>query len=138
MGPLLFACTEGGKNGALVWLIVLAGFAAWVAVTALIVRTAPDWTERRLLLGLLIGSIVLGPLIIAAYYQGFFGSDSSTGKLALFLAIPGAIGGAIAQMTGAANRLRAFLISTWGAIFLVGAGFFTFLVAVVVGGACLE
>jgi len=49
------------------------------------VLVARDRTERHLLLGLLIGSIVLGPLIIA----GFFGDDSNVGKLAVFLLIPG-------------------------------------------------
>jgi hypothetical protein len=135
---LVLACTEGGRNGGLVWLIILAALAAWIAVTVLIVRTAAGWQERRLLLGLLIGSIVLGPLLIAAYYAGYFGDDSSTGKLALFLAIPGLIGVLVAHVTGAANRLRAFLISTWGAVFLAGGGTIMFLVAVTVGGACLE
>jgi hypothetical protein len=135
---LVLACAEGGENSALVWLIIVIALVAWVAITALIVRTAADRKERRLLLGLLIGSIVLGPLIIAAYYNNLFGSDNSTAKLALFLAIPGAIGALIAHLTRAANRLRAFLISTWGAIFLVGAGIFMFIVAVTVGGACLE
>ena len=135
---IVLACTEGGRNGVLVWLIILAALAAWVVITALIVRSAADRRERRLLLGLLIGSIVLGPLIIAAFYAGFFGSDSSTGKLALFLAIPGALGALLAHVTGAANRLRAFLISTWGAVFLAGAGVFMFLVAVVVGEACIR
>jgi hypothetical protein len=135
---VVLACTEGGRNGGLVWLIILAALAAWIAVTVLIVRTAADRKEKRLLLWLLIGSIVLGPLLIAAYYAGFFGSDSSTGKLALFLAIPGLIGVLVAHVTGAANRLRAFLISTWGAVFLAGGGIIMFLVAVTVGGACLE
>jgi hypothetical protein len=135
---VVLACTEGGRNDALVWLIILAALAAWIAVAVLIVRTAADRKERRLLLGLLIGSIVLGPLLIAAYYAGFFGNDSSTGKLALFLAIPGLVGVLVAHVTGAANRLRALLISSWGAVFLAGGGIIMFLVAVTVGGACLE
>lgn len=137
MGFVL-ACTEGGRNGGLVWLIILAALAAWIAVTILIIRSAGHRKERRLLLGLLIGSIVLGPLLIAAYYDGFVGDDSNSAKLALFLAIPGAIGALVAHLTGAANRLRAFLISTWGAIFIGGGGLIMFLVAVTVGGACLE
>jgi hypothetical protein len=135
---IVLACTEGGHNGGLVWLIILAALAAWTAITVLIVRAAADRKERRLLLGLLIGSIVLGPLIIAAYYAGFFGSDSSFGKLALFLAIPGGMAALIAHATGTANRLRAFLISIWGTVFLIGGGIIMFLVAVTVGGACLE
>jgi hypothetical protein len=138
MPPLLLACTEGGRNGALVLLIALAALAVWILLTSLFVRKARDRTERRLLLGLLIGSIVLGPLIIAAYYHGLFGSDSSIAKLVPFLAIPGAIGAVIAQLTGAASRLRAFFVSTWGALSLISAGFFLFYVAVIVGGACIE
>jgi len=48
---LVLACTEGGRNGGLVWLIILAALALWIAVTALIVRSAADRRERRLLLG---------------------------------------------------------------------------------------
>jgi len=84
-----------------------------------------------------MGSVVLGPLIFAPYYTGLFGHDR-TGALALLLAIPGLIGVVIAHATGAANRVRAFLISTWGAIFLAGGSLIMFVVAVTVGGACLE
>jgi hypothetical protein len=139
MRPLLLACAESsGGSDAFGWLILIAVLAAWALVTGLFLRTVRDRTERRLLLGLLIGSIVIGPLIIAAYYGGLFGSDSSIGKLALFLMIPGVIGAVIAHLTGAANRLRAFLISVWGAIFLISAGLFLFFVAIAFGGACLE
>jgi hypothetical protein len=139
MLPLLVACSSsGGGNSALGWLIVIAVLAAWVLLTALIIRTARDRTERRLLLGLLIGSIVIGPLIVAAYYDGLFGSDSSIGKLALLLTIPGAIGAVIAHLTRAANRLRAFFVGVWGAVFLIVVGLFLFFVAVIVGGACIE
>jgi hypothetical protein len=138
MSPLVVACDANGRNGGLVLLIALAALAVWVLLTTLIVRSASDRPERRLLLGLLIGSIVIGPLIAAAYYDGLFGSDSSIAKLALFLMIPGAIGALIAHLTGAANQLRAFLVSVWGAVFLVGAGVFFFLLAVTVGGACIE
>jgi len=137
MGMVL-ACTEGGRNGGLVWLIILAALALWIAVTVLLIRSAADRKERRLLLGLLIGWIVLGPLLIAPYYTGFFGTEGSTGVLALLLAIPGLIGALIAHATGTANRVRAFLISTWGAIFLAGGSLIMFVVAVTVGGACLE
>jgi hypothetical protein len=138
MGLLPVACDSSGGSPALVWLIIVAALAAWGLLTFLMLRTARDRSEVGVLIGLLIGSIVLGPLIIAAYYGGLFGDDSSTGKLALLLAIPGAIGVGIAQWTGAANRLRAFIISVWGTVFLVGAGVFMFFVAVAVGGACIE
>ncbi len=138
MALLPLACTEGGSHGALVLLITLAALAVWILLTALLVRAGQDRTERRLLLGLLIGSIVLGPLIIAAYYGGHFGSDSSIAKLVPFLAIPGAIGAVIAHLTGAASRLRAFFVSTWGALFLISLSFFLIYVALIVGEACLE
>jgi hypothetical protein len=141
MPPLLVACAEsGGGGGAFVWLITIAVLATWALVTALILRAVRDRTERRLLLGLFIGSIVLGPLIIAAYYAGLFGSDSSIGKLALFLMVPAAIGAVIAYLTGRAKPLRAFLISLWGAVFLISAGLFLFFVAVIFSGGtiCME
>jgi hypothetical protein len=140
MPPLLVACDSsgGGGRGAFVLLIALAAFAVWVLLTALIVKTGRDRPERRLLLSVLVGSIVLGPLIIAGYYDGLVGSDSSIGKLAPLLAIPGTIGAVIAHLTRAANPLKAFLIGSWGAVFLISAGFFLFYVAVIFGGACIE
>lgn len=138
MPPLLLACTEGGRNGALVLLIALTALAVWILLTALFVKAGGGRTERRLLLGILIGSLFLGPLIISAYYGGLVGSDSSVAKLLPFLAIPGAIGAVIAHLTGAASRLRAFFVGTWGAVSLISTGFFLVYVALVVGGACLE
>lgn len=134
---MLAVCGGGGSDLA-AWLIVAAALAVWVLVTALIVRAARDRTERRLLLGLLIGSIVVGPLIIAAFYQGVFGSDGNIGKLALVLLIPGAIGAGIAQLTEAADRLRAFVIGLWGAVFLGGAGVLLVFAFVAVGSGCIE
>lgn len=134
---MLMAC-GGGGNDALAWLIIVVAFAAWLGVTILIVRAARDRTEQHLLLGLLIGSIVLGPLIIAAFYGGFFGNDSNVGKLAVILLMPGALGAAIAYRTKAAHSGRAFLISTWGAVFLAGAAVVLLFAALAVGDSCLE
>jgi len=141
MPPLFLACAESGEGGsAFGWLITVAVLAAWILVTVLILRSLRDRTERRLLLGLFLGSTVIGPLIIAAYYGDLFGNDSSFGELALFLMIPPALGAVIAHLTGRGSPLRAFLISLWGAVFLVSAGLFLFLVAVVLGGGtvCME
>jgi hypothetical protein len=91
-----------------------------------------------LLIALLVGSIVLGPALTAAYYGGLFGDDSSTGKLALLLAVPGAIGVGIASATRAAHGFRAFLISTWGAVFLLGLGIVAFVAAVAIGDGCIS
>lgn len=76
--------------------------------------------------------------LIAAFYDGFFGSDGDFGKLVLVLLIPGTIGAGIAVATRTGHELRAFLVSTWVAIFLGGLGVIAFFAAVVVGGACLE
>ncbi|MGN6556737.1 MAG: hypothetical protein ACTHLH_01840 [Solirubrobacterales bacterium] len=136
---MLVACESGGGGSDPVgWLITLAVLAIVLAVTIPIFKAARDRTERRLLLGLLIGSIVLGPLIIAAFYAGFFGDDSNVGKLAVLLLIPGVLGAAIARLTKAAHSGRAFLISTWGGVSLIGAAMVLFFLAFAVGGACLE
>ncbi|HST68604.1 MAG TPA: hypothetical protein VLI94_02980 [Solirubrobacterales bacterium] len=131
------ACGHGGSD-LLAVLVILVAFSAWVAVTALIVRSARDQREKQLLIALVIGSIVLGPALTAAYYGGLFGDDSSTGKLALVLAVPGAIGLGIALATGAAHGFRAFLISTWGAVFLLGLAFVAIFAALGVGTGCLN
>jgi len=136
---MLVACESGGGGSDVVgWLVTLAVLAGFLAVTIPIFRAARDKTERRLLLGLLIGSIVLGPLIIAGFYAGSFGDDSNVGKLAVLLLIPGVLGAAIAHWTKAADSGRAFLISSWGAISLIGAGLTLFFLAITVGNACIE
>jgi hypothetical protein len=134
----VLAVCGGGGSDALAWLIVLAAITVWVVGTALIVRSARDKKEKRLLIALVIGSIAVGPALIAAYYHGLFGDDSSTGKLALLLAIPGVIGAGIALATRAAHGFRAFLISTWGAVFLIGLAFVAIYAALVIGNGCLN
>jgi hypothetical protein len=122
----------------LAWGIGALAVSLWLAVAIFIVRTARDRRERRLLIGLLILFVVIGPLVIAAYYDGLFGSDDSLGKLALILLVPPAIAAGAAQMTGGGHLVRAFLVSAWGSVFLIGAGFVLFFAAITVGGACLE
>jgi hypothetical protein len=134
----VLAVCGGRGSDLLAWLIILGAISVWVAGTVLIVRSARDKREKRLLIALLIGSIVIGPALIAAYYHGLFGDDSSTGKLALLLVIPGAIGVGIALATRAAHGSRAFLISTWGAVFLIGLAFVSFFAAVAIGNGCLN
>jgi len=134
----VLAVCGGGGSEALAWLIIVVAFAGWLAVTILIVRAARDRTERHLLLGLLIGSIVLGPLLVAAFYGGVFGDDGDGGKFVGLLLIPGALGAAIAHRTKAAHSGRAFLASTWGALFLIGAVAILLVATVAVGNGCLE
>jgi hypothetical protein len=134
----VLAVCGGGGSDLLAWLIILGAIAIWVAVTVLIVRSARDWREKQLLIALLFGSIVIGPAPTAAYYNGLFGDDSSTGKLVLLLAIPGAIGAGIALATRSAHGFRAFLISTWGAVFLLGLAVVSLFAALVIGNGCLN
>ncbi len=134
----MLAVCGGGGSDALAWLIVAVAFAGWLAVAVLIVRAARDRTERRLLLGLLFGSIVLGPLIVYAFYDGFFGSDSGLGKLGALLLIPAVLGFAVALRTRAAHAGRALLISAWGAGFLAGAWVVLLIAFVSVGNGCIE
>jgi hypothetical protein len=140
--PALVACASGeGGSSAIGSLIFLVLTAIWLAAAVLIVRAAGrDRTERRFLAGLLVASFVLGPLIVAAFYAGFFGDDSKVGKLAVLLLIPGALGAAIAHRTKAVHGAKAFLISTLGAVSLVGLAIVLLLAALLVGGddICLE
>jgi len=112
--------------------------AIWVAVAVVIVKTARDRRERRLLIGLLVLFVVIGPLVIAAYYYGLFGSNASLGKLALIMLIPPAIAAVAVQASGFGHGFRSFLVSAWGSIFLIGAGTVLLLAALTVGGPCLE
>jgi hypothetical protein len=126
------------EGAVLTWGFGALAVAIWIAVAAFIVRTARDRRERRLLIGLLILFVVIGPLVIAAYYDGLFGSDASLGKLALIMLIPPAIAAVVAQASGAGHGLRSFLVSAWGSIFLIGAATVLVLAAFTVGGACLR
>ena len=135
----LLAVCGGGGNDVAGWLLVLMVLAAWLLVTVLTIRAAGrDRRERRLLTGLLIGSLVLGPVIINAFYEGFFGSDGDVGKLAVLLLIPGVLGVLIARSTRATNSVKAFLVSTWGAISLAGLGIVLLVAVLAVGNGCIE
>ena len=134
---MLAVCGSGGSE-LLAWLVIISAILIWVAGTVLIVRSGRDTREKRLLVALLVGSIVLGPALVAAYYDGLFGDDSSTGKVALLLLIPGAIGAVIALTTRSAHGFRAFLISTWGAVFLLGLAFVGIFAALAIGNGCLN
>jgi len=136
---VLLACGDTGAGGAvLTYGIGALAVAIWLAVAGLIVRTARNRRERRLLIGLLVLFVVIGPLVIAAYYDGLFGTDDSVGKLALIMLIPPAIAAVVAQASGAGHGLRSFLVSAWGSVFLIGAGIVLLIAALTVGGACLE
>ncbi|HKF82965.1 MAG TPA: hypothetical protein VKB23_08405 [Solirubrobacterales bacterium] len=136
---MLLACGDTGTGGvALAWAIGALAVAIWVAVAVVIVKTARDRRERRLLIGLLVLFVVIGPLVIAAYYYGLFGSNASLGKLALIMLIPPAIAAVAVQASGFGHGFRSFLVSAWGSIFLIGAGTVLLLAALTVGGPCLE
>lgn len=134
---MLLAC-GGGGSGVLALAIGALAVAIWAAVATFIVKVARDRRERQLLIALLILFAVIGPLVIAAYYQGLFGSDESLGKLTLLMLVPATIAAVVVQATGAGHGFRAFLASAWGSVFLISTGIVLFLAAFTVGGACLE
>lgn len=122
----------------LTWGITALAVAIWVAVATFIVKTARDRRERRLSIALLVLFVVIGPLIVAAFYAGLFGSDASLGKLALLMLVPATIAAVVVQATGAGEGFRAFIASAWGSVFLISTGIVLFFAAFTVGGACLE
>jgi hypothetical protein len=134
---VLLAC-GGGGNGGLALAIGVLAVAIWAGLAVIIVRAAHDRGERRLLIGLLVLFVVVGPLVIAAFYAGFFGADDNLGKLALIMLVPPMIASVAVQASGAGHGLRAFLVSVWGSVFLIGTGLVFFIAALTVGGACLE
>lgn len=134
---MLAVCGGGGSDVA-AWLFAVLAFSAWLLVTVLVLRAARAKRERRLLLGLLIGSILLTPLIIDAFYSGLFGDDGNTGKLALVLLLPSAIGVGIAYRTRAAHGARALFISAWGTVLIPYGIFVLFFAALAVGSGCLD
>jgi hypothetical protein len=134
----VLAVCGGGGNDLVAWLIVLGVLLGWIGGAVLIVKSARNHRERHLLIGLLIASVLLGPLLVAAFYDGVFGADGSYGKLAGVLLIPGAIGTLIALKTRDGHGVRAFLISTWGAFFLSGLWVVIFIAFIAVGTGCID
>jgi hypothetical protein len=128
----------GGGNDLAALLVILVAFSAWLLVAALVLRAARGDKERYLLLGLLIGTILLTPLIISAFYSGLFGDDGDTGKLALLLLLPSVIGLGIAYLTRGAHMVRALFISVWGTILIPFGIYFAFFAAFAIGNGCLE
>jgi hypothetical protein len=140
---MLVACASGeGGSAAVGWLISLVVIAICLAAAALMVRAVGrDPAERLFLAVLLASTFVLGVLITAAFYAGFFGDDSQGGKLVALLLVPAALGAAIAHWTGAAHSAKAFLISTVGPVSLIALAIGLLVVAYLVGGGgdiCLE
>jgi hypothetical protein len=133
---MLAVCGGGGSDVA-AWALVVGALLVWVVGTVSIVRRARDKRERWLLITLLVVSIVLGPALLTAFYEGFFGDDGSVVKLILVLLIPGAIGAGIARWTQAGRGLWAFLASTWGALFLGGAYTVLLVAFLAVGTGCI-
>jgi len=135
---MLLADCGGGGNDLVASLVILAAISAWLLVAVLVLRAARDDRERYLLVGLLAGTILLTPLIVALFYSGLFGDDGDTGKLALLLLLPSAIGLGIALWTKAAHVARALFISIWGTILIPFGFYVAFLAALGIGTGCLE
>jgi hypothetical protein len=135
---MLLADCNGGGSDLAASLVVVVAFSAWLLVAALVLRAARSDKERYLLLGLLVGTILLTPLIISAFYSGLFGSDGDTGKLALLLLLPSVIGLGIAHWTRTAHVVRALFIAVWGTILIPLGIYVAFFAAFGIGNGCLE
>lgn len=124
MHAVLAIC--GGGNDTVAWAFVAGAILAWIGVAALIIRAGSGIAERVLLASLLIVSVPIGPWIFFANPNGLATNESSRFFLALLL--PGVIGTGVALASRKAHGARAFLASSWGALF-VTAGFFIVLAA---------
>ena len=109
----------------------------WLLTVGAVIRAGEDATERALLIGLVLASVVIGAGIFFLP-EGVSGDGDYFTRFFLALLIPGAIGIAVALLTQAVHAGRALLISVCGALFLVGGIFLLFFASLALGTGCLE
>jgi fermentation-respiration switch protein FrsA (DUF1100 family) len=133
---VLAVCGGGSDTGAIA--VILGAILLWLLIALAVIRTGRDRNERVVLLALLVLSVFLGGGVYFGVAEGFSGSGDDLGKFILALFVSGAVGAGIALATRSASGIRAFVVSSWGALFLTG-GVYVLLIAFLgVGTACLD
>jgi hypothetical protein len=110
----------------------------WLLVVGAVVRAAGSRRERGVLIGLTLASVLVGPAILFGVHDGFSGSGDYLDDVVFALLIPGVIGAGVALGTGSVHPGRAFFVSVWGALFLVGGWFVLVISLLAIGSGCIS
>lgn len=132
----VFAVCGGGSN-AVALIVVAIVVVAWLLVVSAVIRSAEHGTERALLIGLVLISVLVGAGVFFVP-EGVSGNGDYLGRFFLALSIPAAIGVATALLTRAAHVGRALFVSVCGALFLTGGAFLLLFASLLFGTGCLE
>lgn len=133
---VLAVCGDGGSD-TVALIVVAIVVLLWFLTVGAVVKAGEDGTERALLIGLVLASVLIGAGIFFLP-EGVSGDGDYLTRFFLALLIPGAIGIAVALLTRAVHVGRALLISVCGALFLVGGIFLLFFASLALGTGCLE
>ncbi|HEU5252528.1 MAG TPA: hypothetical protein VFU16_04270 [Solirubrobacterales bacterium] len=133
----MLAVCGGGSNATAI-VVILAAILIWLLVAYLVIRTGRDRDEQVLLVALLVISVLLGGGVFFGVQEGFSGSGDDLGKFVLSLLIAGAVGAGIALVIRGRGAVRAFVISSWGALFLTGGIYVLFIAFLGFGTGCLS
>ncbi len=132
------AVCGGGGSDTTAWAVVLGAILLWAFVAALAIRAGRDSGERLLLASLLVLSGLIGPLSSSGSPTDSPARATTTAGSILALVIPGAIGAAIALTTRTVPGLKAFFVSTWGALFATGGIYLLFIAFLAIGSGCID
>jgi len=133
---VLAVCGSGGSDGVAVFIVGIVVL-LWLLAVGAVIRGAEANSERVLLTGLVVISVVIGAVL-------FFGPEGVSGdgdyltRFFLALLIPGAVGGGVALLTQAVPVGRALFVSVCGALFLTGGAFLLLFASLLFGTGCLE
>jgi hypothetical protein len=127
----------GGGDDAVALTVVAIVVVAWLLALWAVIRTADAGSERAILIGLVLVSLVVGAGVFFLP-EGIDGNGDYLTRFLLALLIPGAIGGGIALLTGAAHVGRALFVSVCGALFLTGGAFLLLFASLLLGTGCLD
>jgi hypothetical protein len=132
----LSVCGSGGSDAAAL-IVVVVVIVLWLLAVGAVIRAAEDGTERALLLGLVLASLLIGAGIFFLP-EGVDGDGDYLSRFFLALLIPGAIGVGVALLTRAVHVGRALFISVCGALFLTGGIFLLLFASLLLGTGCLD
>jgi hypothetical protein len=133
---VLAVCGDGGSN-AVALLVVAIVVVLWLLAVSAVIRATEDGSERALLIGLVLVSVLIGAGIFFLP-EGVSGNGDYLSRFFLALLIPGAIGVGAALLTRAAHVGRALFVSVCGALFLTGGAFLLLFASLLFGTGCLE
>jgi hypothetical protein len=133
---VLAVCGDGGSDVAAL-IVVATVVVLWLFAVGAVIRAAGDGTERALLVGLVLASLLIGAGIFFLP-EGVSGDGDYLSRFFLALLIPGAIGVGVALLTRAVHVGRALFVSVCGALFLTGGIFLLLFASILLGTGCLD